>query len=162
MNERILLTETYITRVTSVLRESRSPGGVNVVSEASGKGTIIEFAALPLDTETGNTRIYPTKEISPALDTSNKLVEAGETVLRCTANGHPAEEVPEPTDSSHKILESWIKDGYVYCKAKVLNTAHGNSLLGLIEEGDPIGVSVRGIGSLNGRYVTDYTFLGAD
>ena len=33
------------------------PTTVKLISEASSKGTIIEFAALPLDIETGNGRV---------------------------------------------------------------------------------------------------------
>lgn len=155
MSKRILLTESFSIK----FKEEK---GLLKESLLEGSGDYIKFAALPLDIETGNSRVYSTREVAPAISESNELLKSGQIVLRCTSNGHPEEEFPEPSVSSHKIVESWIENGHVWCKAKILQTTEGNNLRGLISEGDPIGISVRGTGTLNGKYVTDYQFYGAD
>lgn len=132
------------------------------LTESKSGKYIIEYAALPLDVETGNKRVYPSSEISPAIEKANKLVNNKELVLWCTADGHPPEEVPEPIKSSHRILNAWIEDGFVWVRAEVLETQAGKDLQALINLDVPIGTSIRGTGSVSGKRVANYTFLGSD
>ena len=135
---------------------------LKTLTESKVDGYIIEYAALPLDIETGNKRVYPSSEISPAIQKANKLVKNNEIVLWCTADGHPPEEVPEPIKSSHRILDAWIEDGFVWVRAEVLETQAGKDLKALIDLDVPIGTSIRGTGSVSGKRVANYTFLGSD
>lgn len=127
-----------------------------------GADRIFSCPVYPLDTMTGNGRIYPSSEMIPAAQTLTEAIKTGKASFPCTADGHPPEEYPEPVRSSHKMLESWAEGGHLWAKFKVLNTAKGNDLLALIQEGDKLGVSIRGLGALNGSCVTDYTLLGFD
>ncbi len=127
----------------------------------------IEFPCLPLDTETGNGRIYGSPVISLASQESNRKIKDKQVTLWCTADGHPEEEVPEPADSSHIVTESWIENGYLWSRALVIDTQRGRDFLTLIrlcESGNAtgIGFSIRGTGALSGKNVTKYEYLGTD
>ncbi|RTK92769.1 MAG: hypothetical protein EKK61_02760 [Rickettsiales bacterium] len=127
----------------------------------------IEFPCLPLDIKTGNGRSYPTQVIAPASAESNRKISNKEKTLWCTAGGHPGEEVPEPTDSSHIVVYSWIEEGYLWSRAYVIDTSQGRDFLSLIklcENGiaTGIGFSVRGTGAVSNGVVTKYEYLGCD
>lgn len=155
MSKRILLTEagSYSVELGSILTES---------AMVNGADRIFSCPCYPLDTLTGNNRIYPSSEMVPAARTLTEAAKSGSSSFPCTADGHPPEEFPEPTRASHKVLESWAQSGHLWIKFKVLETSAGRDLLSLIQEGDKLGISIRGLGALNGNCVTDYTLLGAD
>lgn len=123
--------------IESMISKVRRPA---LLTESEVNCSIIEFAALPLDIETGNGRVYPTTVVRPAIEEANELVSSNQKVLLCTADGHPPEENPEPINASHRILKSWIEDGYVWCQAEVLETSNGKDLQVLINLGIPLGV----------------------
>jgi len=133
MSKRILLTEasSYSVDFGKILVESVM---------VSGADKIFSCPCYPLDTLTGNNRIYPSSEMIPAARTLTDAAKSGDTSFPCTADGHPPEEYPEPIRASHKVLESWAQGGHLWVKFKVLDTTPGRDLLALIQEGDKLGI----------------------
>lgn len=134
------------------------------LTEAQNNSSKFEFVCpcLPLDIETGNGRTYPRRTVD------RSLMEAApgflDKSLVCSANDHPEEVKPVPVAISHHITNAFIENGHLHIQAQIAPTHNGTSLMGLINEGYPIGISVRGTGNLDptGRIVENYTFLGAD
>lgn len=93
----------------------------------------IEFPCLPLDVETGNGRTYGSDVISKSSMEANRRISNKEITLWCTANGHPPEEVPEPTLSSHIVTDSWIEESHLWSRAHVIDTSQGRDFLTLIK-----------------------------
>lgn len=131
------------------------------LTESFGGTIRIRNKALLLDKETGNGRIYPSEVVKKAIQEAASAFKSHE--LLCTVDGHPTTVFPEPDNASHYVVDSWIEDGYLWAESIVMgDTKKGKTLLGLIKNGASIGISVRGVGSVNGDRVSDYTYYGFD
>ena len=94
-----------------------------------------------------NQRVYPVNEISKAIETLNKQIKTGYSVLG---------EVDHPTNLrinldrvSHMITEMWLDGPNGYGKMKILPTPMGNLVRTMLESGVKLGVSSRGSGNVN-------------
>ena len=94
-----------------------------------------------------NQRVYPVNEISKAIETLNKQIRTGYSVLG---------EVDHPTNLrinldrvSHMISEMWLDGPNGYGKMKILPTPMGNLVRTMLESGVKLGVSSRGSGNVN-------------
>lgn len=109
-----------------------------------------------------NERVYPVSEIENAVDTLNKQISEGYSVLG---------EVDHPDDLkinldrvSHMITSMWMDGANGYGKLKILPTPMGQLVRTMLESGVKLGVSSRGSGNVNdmdGR-VSDFEIITVD
>lgn len=109
-----------------------------------------------------NERVYPVSEIETAVDTLNKQIQEGYSVLG---------EVDHPDDLkinldrvSHMITSMWMDGANGFGKLKILPTPMGQLVKTMLESGVKLGVSSRGSGNvsdLNGK-VSDFEIITVD
>ena len=109
-----------------------------------------------------NERVYPVSEIEAAVDTLNKQVQEGYSVLG---------EVDHPDDLkinldrvSHMITSMWMDGANGFGKLKILPTPMGQLVKTMLESGVKLGVSSRGSGNvddMNGK-VSDFEIITVD
>ena len=122
--------------------------------EDGSKSHFIEGIFMQSEQKNRNGRIYPKAVMESAVDTYvNEQVKQGRAVGELN---HPDGPTVNLDKVSHKI-ESLDWDGNdVVGKARILNTPMGNIVKGLLEGGVQLGVSTRGMGSLEERNGTMY------
>jgi hypothetical protein len=135
--------------------------GISTLTEAttSGKNVFLSGVFMESNKKNRNGREYPKDVLEGAV---HKYVT--EFVDTCRAGGelnHPSGPAVNPERISHRITElKWSGDDVVG-KALVLNTPMGLIVKGLIEGGMKLGVSSRGMGSIeskNGRALVKNDF----
>lgn len=109
-----------------------------------------------------NERVYPVSEIETAVDTLNKQIQEGYSVLG---------EVDHPDDLkinldrvSHMITSMWMDGANGFGKLKILPTPMGQLVKTMLESGVKLGVSSRGSGNVNdldGK-VSDFEIITVD
>jgi len=109
-----------------------------------------------------NERVYPVSEIETAVETLNKQIQEGYSVLG---------EVDHPDDLkinldrvSHMITNMWMDGANGFGKLKILPTPMGQLVKTMLESGVKLGVSSRGSGNVNdmdGR-VSDFEIITVD
>jgi hypothetical protein len=134
--------------------------GVQCIVEKKEDGTkshVIEGVFAVAESKNRNGRIYPRGIMENAV---NRYVE--EQVSKGRAVGelnHPDGPSVNLDKVSHKITELKCEGNNVMGKARILDTPMGNIVKGLLEGGVQLGVSTRGMGSLEQRngvmYVKD-------
>lgn len=109
-----------------------------------------------------NERVYPVSEIEKAVDTLNKQLSEGYSVLG---------EVDHPDDLkinldrvSHMIQSMWMDGANGYGKLKILPTPMGQLVRTMLESGVKLGVSSRGSGNVNDSdgKVSDFEIITVD
>lgn len=109
-----------------------------------------------------NERIYPTNEIANAVNTLNKQIENGYSVLG--EADHPDDLKINLDRVSHMITNMWMEGNNGYGKLKILPTPMGQLVRTMLESGVKLGVSSRGSGNVNdmdGR-VSDFEIVTVD
>jgi len=134
--------------------------GLQYITEADDKGNknvVIEGVFMQAEKQNRNNRIYPRKVLEAA---TGKYVK--EQVLTGRAVGelnHPDGPAINLDKVSHRITELRWDGNNVVGKALILNTPMGQIVKGLVEGGCKLGVSSRGMGSVETRenktYVKD-------
>ena len=109
-----------------------------------------------------NERIYPVSEIDRAVETLNKQISEGYSVLG---------EVDHPDDLkinldrvSHMITSMWMDGANGFGKLKILPTPMGQLVKTMLESGVKLGVSSRGSGNvsdMDGK-VSDFEIITVD
>jgi hypothetical protein len=109
-----------------------------------------------------NERVYPVSEIETAVNTLNKQIQEGYSVLG---------EVDHPDDLkinldrvSHMITNMWMDGANGFGKLKILPTPMGQLVRTMLESGVKLGVSSRGSGNVNdldGK-VSDFEIITVD
>ena len=136
-----------------VMEEADSAGGKNLYL----KGICIEG-----DVRNANERVYPVREIAKAVNTINKQITEGNSVLG---------EVDHPDDLKinldrvcHSVEEMWMDDNAGCGKLKILPTPMGNLIKTLLQSGVKLGVSSRGSGNVDDRtgHVSDFEIVTID
>ena len=122
---------------------------IECIVEAKEDGTknhFIEGVFMQSESKNRNGRVYPRAIMEKAVD---KYVT--EQVSKNRAVGelnHPDGPTVNLDKVSHKITELNFKGNDVMGKAQILDTPMGNIVKGLLEGGVQLGVSTRGMGSL--------------
>lgn len=94
----------------------------------------------------GNGRVYPRKVLEKEITNYQKIVRDN----RATGElDHPDDSVINLKNVSHIIVECWWQGDDVMGKIKVLDTPSGRILKDLINAGVKLGISSRGLGSVN-------------
>lgn len=130
-----------------------------IITEAANgkKDYFIEGVFMQADIKNRNGRVYPKEIMEKEVDRYNK--EFVEKQRAFGELGHPEGPTINLDKVSH-LIQSLTLEGKNYVgKAKVLSTPNGEIVKALINDGAKLGVSSRGLGSLeqkgNAQYVKD-------
>ena len=135
----------YVDHKIEVLTEAR---------EGGGKNHFIEGIFMQSEQKNRNGRIYPKAIMEAAVD--KYVTEQVKTKRSVGELNHPEGPTVNLDKVSHKITELNFKGNDVMGKARILDTPMGNIVKGLLEGGVQLGVSTRGMGSLEQRNGTMY------
>lgn len=152
----------------SILRETLTfnQANIRVLEEADASGTgktlYLEGICIEGNKQNANERIYPMHEIKRAVDTINKQIMEGYSVMG---------EVDHPEDLKinldrvcHTVDKMWV-DGEAGCgKLRILPTPMGELIKTLLKSGVKLGVSSRGSGNVDDRtgHVSDFEIVTID
>ena len=135
-----LLIETHTIKISpSQLTEN--------VSKESGN-LLVEGILATAEVKNGNGRYYSKALWDREMDKYNELIEQRRSMGELD---HPESTVINLKNVSHLISEYWWDGDNVMGKIEVLPTPSGNILKELIKSGVTVGVSSRGMGSLEDR-----------
>ena len=148
------------------LKEHLTFDRASMVVESSGEGALKSLYMKGIFIQGGvknaNERVYPVSEIENAVETLNKQIQEGYSVLG---------EVDHPDDLkinldrvSHMITSMWMDGANGFGKLKILPTPMGKLVETMLESGVKLGVSSRGSGNvddLNGK-VSDFEIVTVD
>ena len=127
-----------------------------------GKNLYLKGICIQGGVKNANQRVYPVNEINKAIETLNKQIRTGYSVLG---------EVDHPTNLrinldrvSHMITEMWLDGPNGFGKMKILPTPMGNLVRTMLESGVKLGVSSRGSGNVNEHdgAVSDFDIVTVD
>ena len=127
-----------------------------------GKNLYLKGICIQGGVKNANSRVYPITEINRAIETLNKQIKTGYSVLG---------EVDHPTNLrinldrvSHMITEMWLDGPNGFGKMKILPTPMGNLVRTMLESGVKLGVSSRGSGNVNENdgAVSDFDIVTVD
>ena len=150
-------------KLISEYTESNIEVIVEAAKDGKGKKYIIEGIFAQANTKNRNGRIYPKPVMESALNKYNtEQVSKGRAVGELN---HPEGPTVNLDKVSHKIERLDFKGNDVVGKATILETPMGQIVKGLLDGGVRLGVSTRGMGSLERRgdamYVKDDFLLNA-
>ena len=109
-------------------------------------GMILTGVMQKSDTRNGNGRVYPHNVLMREMKNYQKLVKERRALGELD---HPDDSVINLKNCSHMITEVWWDGNAVMGKAKVLDTPSGKILRSLVDSGVTLGISSRGMGSVN-------------
>jgi hypothetical protein len=98
------------------------------------------------DTQNGNGRVYPHKILQREMKNYMKLVKEKRAIGELD---HPDDSVINLKNASHIVTDVWWDGKSVMGKIKVLDTPSGKILRSLVDSGITLGISSRGMGSVN-------------
>ena len=133
------------------LKEHLTFDRANMVVESDGEGSLKTLYMKGIFIQGGvknaNERVYPVSEIENAVETLNKQIQEGYSVLG---------EVDHPDDLkinldrvSHMITSMWMDGANGFGKLKILPTPMGELVKTMLQSGVKLGVSSRGSGNVN-------------
>jgi len=97
------------------------------------------------DRKNGNGRIYPTNILSREVNNYRAVVEDKRALGELD---HPESSIINLNNVSHMVVDVWMDGKSVMGKLKVMETPAGQILKSLIEGGAQLGISSRGLGSV--------------
>jgi hypothetical protein len=121
-------------------------------------GTILSGVMQRSDVQNGNGRIYPHKILMREMQNYDKLVKERRALGELD---HPEDSVINLKNASHLVTEVWWDGKDVMGKVQVLNTPSGKVLKELVSSGVKLGISSRGMGSVqesNGQTIVEDDF----
>lgn len=135
---------------------------VESTDEGNGKSLYMKGIFIQGGVKNANERVYPVSEINTAVESLNKQISEGFSVMG---------EVDHPDDLkinlervSHVITSMWMDGPNGFGKLKILPTPMGQLVSTMLESGVKLGVSSRGSGNVNdldGR-VSDFEIVTVD
>ena len=148
------------------LKEHLTFDRASMVVESSGEGSLKSLYMKGIFIQGGvrnaNERVYPVSEIENAVETLNKQISEGYSVLG---------EVDHPDDLkinldrvSHMISSMWMDGANGFGKLKILPTPMGQLVSTMLESGVKLGVSSRGSGNVDDASgkVSDFEIVTVD
>jgi len=122
--------------------------------EKGGKNYFIEGVFMQSEKKNRNGRIYDKKVLfNEAKRYDKEYVKANRAMGEL---GHPNGPTVNLERVSHKITELRYEGNDVYGKAKILETPYGKIVKNLMDDGVKLGVSTRGMGSLEEKNGVKY------
>jgi ABC-type phosphate transport system ATPase subunit len=120
---------------------------VESMDDGNGKSLFMKGIFIQGGVKNANERVYPVSEINTAVESLNKQISEGYSVLG---------EVDHPDDLkinldrvSHMIQSMWMDGPNGFGKLKILPTPMGQLVKTMLESGVKLGVSSRGSGNVN-------------
>lgn len=109
-----------------------------------------------------NQRVYPVDEITLAVDSINKQIRDGYSVLG--ELDHPDDLKINLDRVCHMITDMWMDGPNGFGKLKILPTPMGQLVTTMLESGVKLGVSSRGSGNVNesSGHVSDFEIVTVD
>ena len=108
-------------------------------------GMILSGVMQRADAQNGNGRVYPHKVLMREVENYSKLVKERRALGELD---HPEDSVINLKNASHIVTDVWWDNKDVMGKVKVLNTPSGRVLQELVNSGVKLGISSRGLGSV--------------
>jgi len=133
---------------------TESVGYLTEKKEDGGKNHFIEGVFMQADQKNRNGRIYPKKIMEGAVD--KYVTEQVKTGRAVGELNHPDGPTINLDKVSHRITALEWDGNNVVGKAQILNTPMGKVVQGLLEGGVRVGVSSRGMGTLEQRDGVNY------
>lgn len=122
----------------------------------SDGGMVLSGKLQQANTENGNGRVYPYEVLAREVKNYEKLVRESRALGELD---HPEDSIINLKNASHLVTSIWMDGDAVMGKVRVLETPSGKVLKSLVEAGVTLGISSRGMGSVenkNGKvYVLD-------
>ena len=125
-----------------------------VLTEGKGKDMKIKGVFMQAETKNRNGRVYPLNVLQKEVARYNK--ELVETKRAFGELGHPDGPTVNLDRVSHMIEELVPEGNNIIGKAKILDTPNGKIVKELLNAGAKLGVSSRGMGTLEKRGQTNY------
>ena len=122
--------------------------------EKGNKNTFIEGIFMQAEQQNRNNRIYPKQVLAEA--TAKYVKEQVKTGRAVGELNHPEGPQINLDKVSHRITSLKFEGNDVVGKALILNTPMGNIVKGLMEGGCKLGVSSRGMGTVESRNNKSY------
>jgi hypothetical protein len=132
-----------------VLSEHLTFDQAQVVVESSGEGKDLYMKGICIqgNVKNANQRVYPTSEISKAVQKVSEQVAGGSSVLGEV--DHPEDLKINLDRVSHMITSMWMDGHNGYGKLKILPTPMGKLVETMLQSGVKLGVSSRGSGNVD-------------
>ena len=132
-----------------VLSEHLTFDQAQVVVESSGEGKDLYMKGICIqgNVKNANQRVYPTSEISKAVQKVSEQVAGGSSVLGEV--DHPEDLKINLDRVSHMITSMWMEGHNGYGKLKILPTPMGKLVETMLQSGVKLGVSSRGSGNVD-------------
>jgi hypothetical protein len=108
-------------------------------------GMILSGKLQEADIQNGNGRIYPHRVLMREMKNYEKLVKERRALGELD---HPEDSVINLKNASHLVTDVWWDNKNVMGKVKVLDTPSGQVLKSLVSSGVKLGISSRGMGSV--------------
>ena len=125
-----------------------------ILTEGKGKNMKIKGVFMQAETKNRNGRVYPLDVLHKEVNRYNK--ELVETKRAFGELGHPDGPTVNLDRVSHMIEELVPEGKDIIGKAKILDTPNGKIVQELINAGAKLGVSSRGMGTLEKKGQTNY------
>jgi len=139
-----------------VLSEHLTFDQAKVVVESSNEGKDLYMKGICIqgNVKNANQRVYPTFEINKAVQKISDTISGGQSVLGEV--DHPEDLKINLDRVSHMITELKPEGDNFIGEAKIMSTPMGEIVKNLMDEGATLGVSSRGMGSLDQRGGANY------
>jgi len=108
-------------------------------------GMILSGKLQEADIQNGNGRVYPHAVLMREMKNYSKLVKEKRALGELD---HPEDSVINLKNASHMVTDVWWDQKNVMGKVKVLDTPSGGILKSLVQSGVKLGISSRGMGSV--------------
>tara|TARA_R100000808_G_C2153569_1_gene163907 strand:+ start:5215 stop:5820 length:606 start_codon:yes stop_codon:yes gene_type:complete len=108
-------------------------------------GMILSGKLQEADIQNGNGRVYPHAVLMREMKNYSKLVKEKRALGELD---HPEDSVINLKNASHLVTDVWWDNKNVMGKVKVLDTPSGQVLKSLVSSGVKLGISSRGMGSV--------------
>ena len=143
MNKKVLLREYYALCEGGICQDFLTEAEKRMVNNdgAVFLTGIIQTA----DAKNGNGRIYPRKTLTREVESYQKIINENRALGELD---HPDDSVVNLRNVSHMVTECWWDGDKVMGKIKALDTPSGNILKSLAKSGVSLGISSRGMGSV--------------
>lgn len=144
-----------------LLTEHLSPVTAALCEMKRGTDLYLSGIMMQAALRNGNGRVYPTNEISKAVEGMQERIKGGHFILG--ELNHPDVLSINLANVSHAITEVRMDGNNAVGKMKLLNTPSGQIAKAIIEGGVRLGVSSRGTGNVNeSGEVSDFSFVTVD
>lgn len=152
----------------NLLRESLSfdNARMEVLAESNGEGKektlYMKGIFIQGGVKNANQRVYPTDQISSAVDSIKKQISDGYSVLG--ELDHPDDLKINLDRVCHKIEDMWMDGANGFGKLKIIPTPMGQLVTTMLQNGVKLGVSSRGSGNVNEStgQVSDFEIITVD